>query len=106
MLEAVCRLSCGCRSERSQERRQISLLLIRQLHLKPLVVELHDLIEIRRGAVVEVRRPGRQPAQDRALDAADVGALARDQGAARVRGVPDSARERTRKTGHLEDWQI
>jgi hypothetical protein len=39
------------------------LLLGGQPHLEALVVEVHDLVEIRRGAVVKVGRARREAAQ-------------------------------------------
>jgi hypothetical protein len=63
------------------------LLLLRQIHLKALIVEIDELVEIRCGTVVEVWGSRRKSAQNGPLDAIEVAAQSRNErfaGVARV----------------------
>ena len=76
-------MSYSC-SQRAEERLQVGLLAVGQTHPEPQVVELHHLGERRRRTVVKERGSGHQPPENRPLEPADVGALARDQSPSRV----------------------
>src|SRR6266404_4425239 len=65
--------------QRPQERDQIILLRLGEAQVEPLVVEVHGVGQRGRRAIVEVRRPPGQPAQDRSLEAPDVLPLAGDE---------------------------
>ena len=67
-----------------QERDEVVLLLVVQVQGEPSVVEIDGLVQVLRRSVVEVRRPRREPAQDRSLEAADVVPLPGDECTARV----------------------
>src|SRR5689334_15602665 len=58
-----------------EERDQLCLLLLGQVHLEPLVVEVDGLHERGRRPVVEVRRARRESAQHWPLEPVDVAAL-------------------------------
>jgi len=62
-----------------QEVDQILHLLRGESYLEALIVELYELEKISCSSIVEVRRPGSNTSQNRALDAADIGALSGDQ---------------------------
>src|SRR5918911_2332797 len=70
--------------QRPEKGDQVFLLLARQIELEAGVVEGYNLRERRCRPVVEVWGARRQATQDRALEPADIGALAGDEGAARV----------------------
>src|SRR5207253_1424475 len=72
-------------SEGTQECDQISLLLICKPDIESLVIEVDDIEQGGRRAVVKVWSTRRQSSQDRSLDLADVGTLAGNQRSARVR---------------------
>src|SRR5438128_12140095 len=72
-------------SEGTQECDQISLLLIRKPDIESLVIEVDDIEQGGRRAVMKVGSTRRQSSQDRSLDLAYVGTLAGNQRAARVR---------------------
>src|SRR6185437_2802441 len=58
--------------------------LFGEADLEPLIVEGDDVGQGERRPVVKIRRTRRQTTQDRPFELADVGALARDHGAAEV----------------------
>src|SRR5512140_1340848 len=72
------------RLQRAEEGDQVGLLLLGEADAEPRVVEVDDLAEVRGRAVVEVRRTGRDRAEHRALELANVAPEAGDQRAARV----------------------
>src|SRR5712664_2825732 len=81
-----CWRPCASRSkpcthlQRPQESNQVRLLLIRKAKPEADIVEV-DRVEERGGrAVVEVRRPAGESAQDRALEAGDILPFAGDEG--------------------------
>src|SRR6266568_4414792 len=92
--------------ERLQERDEIRHFLWAETHLKPQIVERRHLRETRRGAVVEERCPGREPAENRPFDSTHVGAKPRDQCASRIGRVTNRPRQRARSAGHLEDRKV
>src|SRR5579884_3547339 len=59
--------------------------------MEPRVVELDDLLQRGRRAVVEVGRPRGQPTQRRAFELTDVGPFAGKKRAARIGGVDERA---------------
>ena len=54
------------------------MLLFRQTEAEALLVKIDDIIQRRCGAVVEVWRPRREPAQDRSFNFANMVELAID----------------------------
>src|SRR5215469_18849225 len=74
---------------------EVSLLLVSEADVEPLIVELHDIRERRRRAVVKIRRARCQAPQDWNLDRADVFAIAGYQRPARIDDVADLTHERT-----------
>ena len=71
-------------SKGAQKGDQIGLLLVGESDVETLIVELNDIRQRGSGAVVEIGCARRQPAQDRSLHFADVGAFPGDQGATRI----------------------
>jgi hypothetical protein len=74
------------RLERVEECDQLCLLLLRPSHVEALVVEIHELLQIRRCSIVKIGSCG-QPAQNGPLDAIQVVALSRDERLARIARV-------------------
>src|SRR5450631_1243574 len=72
------------KSKRIEESDQLAFLLFAQCHLESLIVEIHQLEQVRRGAVVEIGCARRKAAQNRSLQTIEVGAIAREQRAARI----------------------
>ncbi len=92
-------------SQRFEERGQLRLLGLGQVHVEAQIVELHHFAQRGGGAVVEVRRARRQATQDRSLPSREVGALARDEGAGRIRRE-HRARGDLGRACHLKHRQV
>src|SRR5215475_1891960 len=73
--------------QRVQEIDEVRLLLDGEADGEALVVEVHHVRQGLGRTVVEVRRACREPAQDRPLELADVGAFSRDLRTAGVGGA-------------------
>ena len=73
--------------QRFQECDELTFLLVGQVHVEAAVVEVDQVLQVRRGAVVEVRSARRNSAQYRTLAAIDVDTFAGDQSLAGIRGV-------------------
>src|SRR5277367_374302 len=71
-------------SERTQECYKVRLLLRCQSQPKPCFIEVNDVQQVSRRAVVEVGRTRREPAQDRSFDLADMIEVSIDQSLAKV----------------------
>src|SRR5262249_34582206 len=81
-------------SERVEEIDQVGFFLVGKADSEALVVEVDDVAQAGGRTVVEVGGARGEPAQDRALEAADVLALAADHRPARVGDLVDPALER------------
>src|SRR5512144_2107303 len=79
----------GVGLQRRQKGEQVRLLSVGETDREPLVVEADDVFQRGRRPVVEVRRPGGNPAEDGALEPADVLPLSGEQGPAGVGGGLD-----------------
>ena len=101
------------RTRERQEGDQLLLLFLGQIHLESLIVEIHELVQVGGGAVVEIRRAGRESPQDRALTAVEVAAQPGDERLARIarverfdlpgiEGIRAAADQIDRKVGHGE----
>jgi hypothetical protein len=77
-----------------QERDELALLFLGQIHREALVVKIHRLQQGRGGAIVKVRCSCRQAAQYRTLDAIHIAAKSCDHALAQVGRV-----ERNRLSG-------
>src|SRR5277367_3111566 len=82
-----------------QERNELAFLLLGQIHREALVVKIHRLQQRCGGSIVKVRRPSRQAAQNRTLDAIHIAAKPGDHALAQVGRV-----ERNRLSG--AEWGI
>src|SRR5208282_4076789 len=94
-------------SERLQERYQVLGLLFGEANCEALVVEIHDIRQCGGGAVLEVRRPRRQSAQNRSLHLSNIRALSADERFAQIghgKRIPRAERAGG-GTGHGEDRQ-
>src|SRR5208283_3370740 len=96
-------------SERLQERYQVLGLLFGEANCEALVVEIHDIRQCGGGAVLEVRRPRRQSAQNRSLHLSNIRALSADERFAQIghgKRIPRAERaaavQVTVKTGNPE----
>ena len=74
-------------SECLQEVDQLLHLLFREVNLEALIIEIHHLLQIGRGPVMEIWRTRGQTSQNETLTSANVAALSSDQGFAGIRGV-------------------
>ena len=54
------------------------LLLGSEPNTEPLIIERYDIRQRRRRTIVKIRRPSREPAQNRTLDFTDIGTLPTD----------------------------
>jgi hypothetical protein len=59
-------------------------LLLGQIHLKTLIVEIHELVQGRGCAIMEIRGAGRQSTQNRALAAVEIAAQPGNERLARI----------------------
>jgi len=78
-------------------------------HLESLIVKIHQLAQVCRGAVVEIRSARRETAQDGSFHAIEVGAISCDEPLARIGGVEGfqlTLVERIRATGDQEHGQV
>src|SRR5260221_5721073 len=81
-------------SKGEQEGAQITYFVVGEADAEPLVVEVDGRVQILRRAVMEIRRPRRQRAEDRSLEPADILPLAGDQRASRIGDLDRSERRR------------
>src|SRR5690349_6033490 len=92
--------------QRLQERGQVVHLRAGETDVEAQIVEFHHIQQRGGRAVVKIRRPSRQPAQNRPLDLADIGTFAGNE---RPTGIGDNVSlpgQRSRRALQREDWKI